>query len=154
MLRSPLALAAMFVLFTLQACQDTTVPGGTAGTFALRDIASTALPVTYYSGTDGTYTVLADTIELDGAGNVNRTFLIRRTASIYGADTVYRNRGVQEYRLDGTRIEIGSFKPCPPDALCAANDTGRFYGGVMRLGSFRTGQLRRWSYDRIAPLPQ
>lgn len=144
------ALTLVAVLLALSSCQDATAPVA-SGIFVLRDIAGDTPPVTYYSGTDGTYSVLADTIELDGAGTAYRTLLIRRTASIYGADTVYGTRRPMEYRAEGTRIEIGSFRPCPINALCVANDTGRIEGVTMTLGTARTGQLRRWTFGRIDP---
>lgn len=37
----------------------------------------------------------------------------------------------QEYRLVGRSIAVGWFTPCPPNALCIGNDTGR--AGVTRV---------------------
>jgi hypothetical protein len=96
--------------------------------------------------------VLGDTIEFDGAGTAVRALRIRRAGSIHEVDTVYDLRRAMEYRLDGTRIEIGSFRPCPIDAICVANDTGRVDGAVLTLGSSLTGQPRTWRFERIAPM--
>jgi hypothetical protein len=152
------ALAALLVLFVLPACREATAPSVPLGIFVLHDIAGTAPPVTYDWGLDGTLSVLGDTIELDGAGTAIRALRIRRTGSIYWqVDTVYdvyTAQRPQQYRLDGTRIEIGSFQPCPINAFCVANDTGRLEGAVLTLGSFLGGQPRSWRYERVAPLPQ
>jgi hypothetical protein len=151
--RPLLALSAFLVLLAGAACRDSTAPelGFSAGTYVLRGIADAALPVTYHAGTDGTYSVVADTIELDGTGKAHRTFLVQVAGSAYQADALLGGRYPQEYRIDGTRFEIGSFRPCPANAICAANDTGRFIAGRLTLDKNWAGQDRRWTYERITP---
>lgn len=148
--RRLLASFACAAVLAASACREGTAPSAAAGTYVLREIAGVALPVTYYSAPDGTYAVVADTIELDGSGGAYRTFLVEVTRSIYHADTVYGARHPAQYRVDGTRIEIGSFQPCPDNAICAANDTGQLVGAILVLETTRTGQRRTWSYERIA----
>jgi hypothetical protein len=145
------ALGALVALLATAACGDGTAPAPAAGTYVLRNIADAALPVTFYAGIDGTYSVVADTIELGGRGRADRVFLVRVVNSIYHGDTVYGGRYAQDYQLNGARFEIGSFTPCPPNANCAPNDTGYLLGGMLTLHSNRTGQLRRWTYERVAP---
>jgi hypothetical protein len=147
--RRLLASSACAVLLAASACRESTAPDSSAGTYVLREIEQATLPVTYYSAADGTYSVVADTIELDGTGGAYRTFLVQVTRSTYEPDAIYGGRYPMGYRLDGTRIEIGYFQPCPPNALCAANDTGHLIGGVLVLESTRTGQRRNWAYERI-----
>jgi hypothetical protein len=40
-----------------------------------------------------------------------------------------------DYRLHGDQIEIGSFTPCGPGDLCAANATGTLSNGTLTLNN-------------------
>ena len=78
---------------------------------------------------------MADTIALDDAGGPRVSEVVRVTASIYGPDTTYRSTGTLGYGItNGNRIEIGSFSPCPANAICTANDKGRIVQGGTQPG--------------------
>ena len=46
-------------------------------------------------------------------------------------DATYTN--TYDYRLDGNQIQIGSFQPCAPDAVCMGNFTGTIDGANLTL---------------------
>ena len=56
-----------------------------------------------------------------------------------------------QYRRVGTRIEVGSFTACPPNALCVANDTGTISGAGIILTGYRYGSRSAVSLARVAP---
>jgi hypothetical protein len=96
--------------------------------------------------------LLADTLELDGRGGARRAFGFRRVSAAPAADNVYRNAAAVEYRLGGSgRIEVGYFRPCPPNALCLANDTGSLAAGRLVLASNRTAGGQPVVFERVGP---
>lgn len=132
------------------ACDDPLSPDALRGTYVLERMGDAPLPLEYASGSDGTYTLLADTIGLDGRGEVTRRTVIHRTAGLYGPDTTFSMVRPAEYRVSGGRIEIGSFTPCPPNALCAANDLGHLTGTGFRLAMWVTGNHREGIYRKVS----
>ena len=95
--------------------------------------------------------LLADTLDLDGRGGARRAFAIRRAQPAIRMDTVYRITVVQQYRRSGTHLEVGSFRPCPVNALCIANDTGTIAAGGITLTTFQFAPGARIVLARIVP---
>ena len=155
MIRSrSLACAAVLALTASASCHDgPTTPQPVLGIYVLRSISGAPVPFTYSAGPDGTYSVLADTVQLDASFDApvaRVTELVRVTGSPYGPDTTYRYTLTTAFSIDGGgRIEFVS-SGCSANADCAPPDTGRVVAGGLVLGSLRTGTWTTWRFTHIA----
>jgi hypothetical protein len=133
------------------ACSASTFPGdGTeAGRYVARSLDGHALPALTDSSAQEFGVLLADTLDLDGRGGVRRAFAIRRASTSFGTDEVYSVAIPMEYRLDGMRLELGSFTPCPANAICVANDVGVFTFTGIRLTTNRLAAGGTLVYERV-----
>ena len=147
------ALVAVVVvtLVATAACSALTAPapGSEAGRYAAVTSASAPVPLVTDSSADEFGVLLADTLALDGRGGAVRTFAFRRAHRTLRTDTIYRFRASIEYRVTRAtlgaepRIELGSFRPCPPNALCVPNDTGVVRAGrILLVRRARQGDVR------------
>ena len=150
-MRSRSLIFAACGIFAL-ACHSSTEP--TFGTAIGRFVATTldvhALPAKLDSSATGFTALVADTLELDGDGGARRAFTVRSVDQSTGAETVHHVSLQLEYRVNGSRIEVGFFGPCAADAVCLANDVGvvtpvsvslstHLYGGGSEILLARTG---------------
>jgi hypothetical protein len=115
----------------LSAC-NSSGPGGPrqsvpAGTYVMTSVNGHAPAVTTDSSAHEWGQIIADTLIFVSDTKVQRHLVIRRVDTVYGSDNVYRPMVELEYRLDGERIEMGSFSPCPD--LCVRNDVGTYSPG-------------------------
>ncbi|HEV2149228.1 MAG TPA: hypothetical protein VGR37_17635 [Longimicrobiaceae bacterium] len=101
------------------------------GTYVLQTVNGRALPHTLSSDATERYLLLAETIAFDASGSAARERTIREVRSDARRNTTYTTLIEAEYRLAGTRIEVGWFRPCPPNANCIGNDVGQV--GTHRL---------------------
>jgi hypothetical protein len=128
--------------------------GTEAGRYVATSLATAAggrpLPALTDSSAEEFGVLLADTLELDGRGGARRAFAIRRANRTFGTDTVYRLAGSLAYRRAGKHVEIGSFTPCPANALCIGNDTGTVTADGLALTAPRFGGARLM-LARVAP---
>jgi hypothetical protein len=139
-----------FLVFALTlACHDTTAPERTSAGFVLQSINGQPLPVVLFSDATRTLTVVSSilTLTMDGHAFIGEVY----TQDSQGIVTQPTFTATLDYRLHGDQIEIGSFTPCPPNALCAANATGTLANGTLTLNNplpapnkiyfYRTGPL-------------
>jgi hypothetical protein len=127
-------LAAALAASLVAACDDATGPAGSplAGqVFALTSVGRAGLPALMNAYQGDTTLLVADTLRFRADGGVARG-LWMRTRGVHGA-TADSSRWTSEYRVTGARIEIGFFAPCPPAALCIANDVGTVLGDELLL---------------------
>ena len=113
---------ALLVFASTLACQDPTAPQGIDAMFVLERVNNQQLPVDFSVAPAQTTTILSATLTLDRSG---KAVMIENRREVYqGFVTTPSYTSVADYRINGDRIEIGSFKPCPPGALCIANRFG------------------------------
>jgi hypothetical protein len=128
------ALAPALAALLVAACDDATDPAGSplAGqVFALTSVGGAGLPTVMNAYQGDTTFLVADTLRFRADGSVARG-LWMRTRGVHGT-TADSSRWTSQYRVAGTRIEIGFFAPCPPTALCIANEVGTVLGDEMLL---------------------
>ena len=113
-------------LLALASCNDPVGPDATLGMYVLHSVAGEPLPrVAWATEQDGTLTLLADTIWLDGRGGAKRRTVLHRTASQFVPEATYGDVRDLDYRVDGGRFEIGFFGPCmDTPSVCIANEVG------------------------------
>ena len=140
------------VLLLAAACTDPVSPDGLQGTYVLRTVAGEPLPrVAWSTELDGTATILADTIRLDGRGGASRRTVVHRTANQWMPETTYDAQRRLEYAVSGARIEIGWLAPCDDTAACVANEVGVIGDGGIRLELRMQGTVDEGVFERIAP---
>ena len=150
--RSPfLPYAAVCMLAV--ACASSTEPaaGAEAGRYVAVTAGGRTLPTVTDTAALEFSVLLADTLDLDGHGGARRAFAIRRARPPVRIDTVYRITADVQYRRLGTRVEVGSFTPCPANAVCVANDTGTISADRITLTAYRYGAGARVELVRLAP---
>lgn len=144
---------AIFALVLLGACSpDPTTPTEPlSGVYLLQQANGAPLPFVLSSGTHERYELLAESLTFLAEGEVVRERTFRLTKLGTGRDTTYTHAIRQAYLLHGERLEIGSFRPCPPDANCVGNDVGVASDQRIELQSalYSTGpELPRFVYVR------
>ena len=118
----------LLVLALTIACHDTTGPQTVSAHFVLENINGRPLP-TYLSATPGpTATILSATLTLDKLGKAVMTELRQ---DVLQGEATYTS--TFDYRIHGNQIEIGSFEPCPINAICAGNIMGTISIGGLSL---------------------
>jgi len=121
--------ALLLVLGSTIACHDSTGPVAVPAYFVLQGINGRQLP-TYFSA-QSNITILSASLGLDGTGKAKMTELRREVVQGIPTETLYTS--TLDYRIHGDHIEIGSFEPCPINAICAANLVGTISNGVLSL---------------------
>jgi len=121
------------------------------GLYILKTVDAQQLPVPLWTENGQTLWLLSETLGFDGRGGVARTFSWRRDSlDVIGVEAQTPSLPFQ-YRVRGNGVALGSFAPCPPNALCIAPDVGVFRHDSLSLESkFFSG--RRLSYLRGAEL--
>lgn len=120
--------ALLLALISSLACHTATAPAGAAAHFELKAINGRPLP-TYLAATPGsTATILSSSLFLTTAG---KAVMIEHRQDTFQGEGTYTT--TFDYRIHGTQIEIGSFKPCPINAICAANRIGTITPGGLSL---------------------
>lgn len=120
------ALPVLFAVLTLgtAACDDSGLPF-LEGTYQLVRAEGEPLPFSVWdSGAEGV-TLLDERLTFRPDGTVERRTLRRFRE---GNPVQVREEWhvlEQEYRIAGRTITVGWFTPCPPNALCVGNDSGR-----------------------------
>ena len=150
-----------FVCATLQlvvvaaAAACTSDPVGPAerrleGYFVLAAVDEARPPVLVMSTEQANYFLVTDNLAFDGEGEVDRYRVIRQENTATGQVTVHSNSFTQDYRVRGDSVEIGTFEPCPPNALCVANERGAFTSARLQLNSVAWGG-RTLLFHRMMP---
>jgi hypothetical protein len=121
--------ALLLALCSTIACHESTAPAPAPAYFVLKAISGRQLPTLFSFGSN--ITILSASLGLDGAGKGKRTELRREIVQGVPSETLYTT--TFDYRIQGDQIEIGSFEPCPINAICAANITGTIANGVLSL---------------------
>jgi hypothetical protein len=122
-LRSLSVLVALLPL-AVSGCDDDFLPF-MEGTYQLVRAEGASLPFTIWDTGAEDVTLLDERLIFQSDGTVERRTLRRFRE---GVPVQEREEWVvmeQEYRLEGRTITVGWFNPCPPNALCIANDSGR-----------------------------
>lgn len=138
---------------SLMACGDPTAPAEAAleGPFSLKSVNDTPVPVVVSTSGDVRQLLTSDHVTFDGKGSVNRTRVIRHENIASGQVTIYSHSFTQDYRVRGDSVEIGSFIPCPINALCAPNEVGTFAANEVVLTTLFYGgrklTFRRNGFD-------
>ena len=117
----------------LSGCGLVSGPGADVprGAYHLATVDGNALPFTMRDDEEvGRWVLRADTIVIHGGGKAERRRVIEVTGSVHMADTVMRTAHQTDYRVSGSRIEVGFFD-CPINALCTP-----FASGEIRPGGF------------------
>ena len=134
-IRTALLVPYTAICLLAAACASSTEPsvGAETGRYVATTAGGRALPALLDTSAVDFGVLLADTLDLDGRGGGRRAFALRRASTALRMDTVYHVSVELQYRRVGTRIEVGSFTACPPNALCVANDTGTISGAGIIL---------------------
>ena len=93
------------------------------------------LPATLWTQDDGASATLVGESLVFGAGDRLERQRVIRQRSAQGETTTEASTIPLAYRRAGPSIEIGWFEPCPPNALCIANDRGTLTTSEVRLTS-------------------
>ena len=141
--------AFLVLLVSTIGCHNTTAPERISAGFVLQSVNGQPLPAVLFSDATRTLTVVSSilTLTMDGHAFIGESY--RQDSQ--GIVTQPTFVATLDYRLHGDQIEIGSFTPCPPNALCAANATGTLANGTLTLNNplpapnkiyfYRTGPL-------------
>ena len=126
--------ASLLAFVASIACHDPSGPVTVSALFVLESIGGREVPTSILRIQDPPELILWASLSLDKAGKALMTDA--RRDMIHGGDVTYTN--TFDYRIDGDRIEIGSFQPCPINAICAANWLGTIDGSRLALTMFPT----------------
>jgi hypothetical protein len=126
--------ALPLLLLAVVACSSDVVAPERAisAEFSLVSINGRRLP-TYLAVTPGpSATIFWAQLSLDKSGKAVMTE--HRQLDPLGTEGIFTS--TSNYRLRGTKIEIGSFTPCPINAICLANHSGTLVGSRLDLQLF------------------
>src|SRR5882672_2831991 len=132
------------------ACTDSTAPSRLAsGLYVLESVNGQAVPAIVIAGQTDTSFMLSATLTLDGAGNAVRIEHWRYVYQPSHAEegTLTAN---SEYRITRGNITVGSFQPCPANALCEGNKVGKITSTTLTLAYADNPTAPVFLY-RIAP---
>jgi hypothetical protein len=127
-----LAIASFAVVLACHDANGPQAPGAEAGVYVARALEGRSIPALIDSGPLGFAVLDADTVILDGLGGAVRATTSHHVSATYGASAAHF-RITLAYRLRGDSIEIGSFRPCPPNADCVGNERGVLRGPSLSL---------------------
>lgn len=125
------------LVFLISACraEDTVSPSSLVGTYVLERANAAPLPLLLRADAPWRSSLLAESFTFDSDGRVIRARTIREENSATGVIRTIPSSLNQEFRVGHRTVEIGSFTPCPPNALCVSNDTGVVMGETISLVS-------------------
>ena len=120
--------AFLLLLISTIGCHDSTGPLTLPAQFELENISGRQLP-TYFSTTPGlTPTILSASLTLDNAG---KAVMTEHRREFDGTEATITN--TFDYRIKDNHIEIGSFEPCPINAMCIGTLKGTISGETLSL---------------------
>ena len=125
--------AFLLLLVLTIACSDATGPERISGFFTLQSVDGHPIPVVLFTEPTRTLTVVSSTVRLDNQGHAIISDSYREDSQGVVTTPIYT--ATFQYRLHGDQIEIGSFTPCGPAAICAANATGTIANGILTLNN-------------------
>jgi hypothetical protein len=131
---------------SILACHDTTAPERISAGFVLLSVNGQPLPVVLFSDATSTRTLVSSTLTLTMDGHAFIGEAYRQDSQ--GIVTTPTFTATFDYRLHGDQIEIGSFTPCPPNALCAANATGTLSNGTLTLSNPLSAPNKVYFYSK------
>lgn len=120
--------ACLAIVGSVLSCGDVTAPAEATleGAYALHRVDGGPVPTVLRVSGDLRYVLVSDYAGFDGKGLVHRARVVREENTATGNVTVHSSSFRQDYRVRGDTVEIGSFVPCPINALCAPNEIGSF----------------------------
>jgi hypothetical protein len=132
------------------ACSDSTAPPRLAsGLYVLESVNGQAVPAIVIASQTDTSFMLSATLTLDGGGNAVRIehwrYVYQPSHAEEGTFTANA-----EYRITGDNITVGSFQPCPANALCEGNKVGKYTSTTLTLAYANNPGAPVFLY-RIAP---
>ena len=120
--------AFLLLLVSTIGCTDSTGPLTLPAQFDLENINGRQLP-TYFSPTPGlTPTILSASLTLDNAG---KAVMTEHRRAFDGTEATITN--TFDYKIKDNQIEIGSFEPCPINAICIGTLKGTISGETLSL---------------------
>lgn len=123
---------SFLALASTVACRDATAPPeSVSASFVLESVSGQPLPAILFSDATSTRTVISSTLTLTMDGHAFMVESYRDDSQ--GVVTTPTFAATLDYRLHGNQIEIGSFTPCGPADVCAANATGTLSNGTLTL---------------------
>ncbi len=138
------------VVAMTMACHDSTAPSRISSSlYVLESVNNQGLPAIVIAGQSDTSFMLSATLTLDGAGHAVRVEHWRYVYQPNHAEegTFTANA---EYRIAGNNITVGSFQPCPANALCEGNKVGKFTSTTLTLAYANNPTAPVFLY-RLAP---
>lgn len=131
------------------ACTESTAPRITSGVFVLESVNGQGVPAIVIASQTDTSFMLSATLTLDGAGRAVRSEHWRH---VYQSNQVEEGTFTAnvEYRITGDNITVGSFQPCPADALCEGNKVGKYTSTTFTLAYVNNPTAAVFLY-RLAP---
>jgi hypothetical protein len=125
--------AFLLVAALTLACHESTSPPQTvARQYRLVSVDGQPLPAVLNARQGDTTRILWATIALDVAGNAYSADHWRRVYPPNPAEEATLSLQ-QEYRISGDNITVGSFTPCPENAVCIGNKTGKITESTLTL---------------------
>lgn len=124
----------LILLGTGLSCRDATEPPAplVSKLFLLESVNDRSLPTIVSAGAGDTTQVLWSSVTLDATGHALTVHHLSHVYLQYPAEdnTIALH---QEYRIKGDSIEIGSFQPCPPGAMCVGNLHGELTDSTLAI---------------------
>jgi hypothetical protein len=125
--------AFVFTAALTMACSDPTRPPERVSQFfLLESINGQPLPAIVNAAPGDTTRILSATVNFDLAGNAFTAERWRRVYPVNQADEATLTLD-QKYRITRGTIIVGSFTPCPPNALCIGNKIGTITESTLTL---------------------
>ena len=149
-MRLPCLKACLPILALTLACSDSTSPTKlVSGTYVLETVNGQGIPAVFSAGQADTSFMLSATLSLDGAGHGLRS---EHWRYVFPPNQVQEGTFTMpvEYRIDGDNITVGSFQPCPANALCEGNKVGKFTSTTLTL-SYETTSTSPVFLYRLSP---
>jgi hypothetical protein len=125
--------ALLPVVALTMACHESTAPPRmVSGVYLLESVNGQPVPAIVVAGQADTNFVLSATVTLDPAGNAvtaeHWRYVYQPNQTEEGTLTLRL-----EYRITDHSITIGSFQPCPANAMCIGNRVGKLIGTTLTL---------------------
>jgi hypothetical protein len=123
---------AVATAFTMACSEPTRPPERVSQDFLLESINGQPLPAVVNAAPGDTTRILSATVSFDLAGNA---FTSERWSRVYSVNQTDQGTLAlqQEYRITSGEIVVGSFTPCPPNAICAGNKIGTITESTLTL---------------------
>jgi len=120
------------VAFTMACHESTSPPPLASGVYVLESVNGQGVPAIVSASQIDTSFILSATITLDGTGHAIRS---EHWRYVYQPNHVEEGTFTAnaEYRITGDNITVGSFQPCPANALCEGNKVGEFTSTTLTL---------------------